>query len=520
MPPRHALLALVVLGTLLRLALAASLGPSNDEAYYSLFAVHPDWSYFDHPPLVGVLIWVGRTIASGHISVLALRAAFIGLFAGSTWLMARLAGRLYGPKAGLLAALALNVTGYYGIVAGSCALPDGPLVFFWLLTLERLAAALESPRAVGLWVAVGLAWGGALLSKYHAVFLPAGFLLWACLDHDARRFLKQPGPYIAFGMGVLAFSPVLWWNAHHGWVSFLFQGRRALGPVGLRLDLLAAALVGQAGYLFPWMWLMVLVAGFKCARGFFRETSQAERLLLCQAFWPLTVFFAVACQRPVLPHWSLVAFLGLFPLVGRTWAERLAANPVRQRRRLVLVTALPVALAAFLAIQGRTGVCEKNGLIAGPADPTVDLFGWDQVAKALADRGVLGQPGIFLFTSTWYQSAQLAFAVDHRIPVACYHPHDSRGFALWSHPDDWVGRDGILVAIDNRSIEPGCFDRWFARIAPLGQFPIVRGGLPVHTVRLFRCERQLQPFPFDASSPPASLPQMVARRWFGVGKRR
>ena len=53
--------------------------------------------------------------------------------------LARLAGRLYGPKAGLLAALALNVTGYYGIVAGSCALPDGPLVFFWLLTLERLA---------------------------------------------------------------------------------------------------------------------------------------------------------------------------------------------------------------------------------------------------------------------------------------------------------------------------------------------------------------------------------------------
>jgi 4-amino-4-deoxy-L-arabinose transferase-like glycosyltransferase len=520
MSPGRALLALVVLGTLVRLALAASLGPSNDEAYYSLFAVHPDWSYYDHPPLVGVLIWLGRTAASGHISVLALRAAFIGLFAGSTWVMARLAGRLYGPKAGLLAALALNVTGYFSIVAGSCALPDGPLVFFWLLTLERLAAALDSPRRLAPWVGVGFAWGGALLSKYHAVFLPAGFLLWACLDPQARRWLRRPGPYVALGIGLLAFSPVLWWNAQHGWVSFLFQGRRALGPVALRFDLLVAAIVGQAGYLFPWIWIVTLGVGLKCAREFYRDRGPAERLLLCQAFWPLAVFTAVACQRPVLPHWSLVAFLGLLPLVGRNWAERLAANPAGQRRRLALVTALPVLLTALLAVQARTGLCEKSGMVVGPADPTLDLFGWDQVARALAERGLLRQPGTFLFTSTWYQSAQLAFATDHRVPVACYHPHDSRGFALWSHPDERVGQSGILVAIDDRSIEPGCFDRWFARIEPLGQFPIVRGGVPVHKVRLFRCVRQLQAFPFNASQPSVSQPKMVAGRWFGVGRKR
>ena len=74
-------------------------------------------------------------------------------------------------------AFALNATAYYGVAAATFALPDGPLVFFWLLTLDRLAAALTATDRLGPWVGVGLAWGGALLSKYHAVYLPAAVLI-------------------------------------------------------------------------------------------------------------------------------------------------------------------------------------------------------------------------------------------------------------------------------------------------------------------------------------------------------
>ena len=43
--------------------LAASLGLGNDEAYHYLFAVHRDWSYFDHPPMLAVVERLG--IGSG-----------------------------------------------------------------------------------------------------------------------------------------------------------------------------------------------------------------------------------------------------------------------------------------------------------------------------------------------------------------------------------------------------------------------------------------------------------------------
>jgi 4-amino-4-deoxy-L-arabinose transferase-like glycosyltransferase len=159
MTSRRALWGLIVVSGLVRLGWAASVGPGNDEAYHYLFTVHRDWSYFDHPPMLAWVEAAGLAAAGGVVSPFSLRLGFVALFAGSTWLMARLTGRLYGDRAGVLAAFALNVTAYHTAAAGVFALPDGPLLFFWLLTLDRLAVALlqEPSGKVGPWVGVGLA---------------------------------------------------------------------------------------------------------------------------------------------------------------------------------------------------------------------------------------------------------------------------------------------------------------------------------------------------------------------------
>lgn len=523
MASRHALWALVAGSALLRLGLAAGLGPSNDEAYYALFTAHPDWSFFDHPPMVALIAGAGQWLGGGPPCVLSLRIGFIALFAGSTLMMGRLAERLYGPRAGFLAALAFNASGYFGVITGTFALPDGPLVFFWLWTIDRLAAAFEAaPDRLGPWAGVGLAWSGALLSKYHAVFLPAGTLLYVALQPALWHWLRRPGPYLAAALGLILFLPVLIWNADHGWASFAFQGQRALGPGRWRLATLGVALAGQALYLFPWMWAAAVGVVIQGLRQWSRDARAAHRLLLCQAALPLAAFTAVACRREVLPHWSLVGFLSLWPLVGQRWAERLALRPAAVRVRLGLVALVPVLLGGLAALQAKTGWFQQGGrgtlgLVAPAQDPSLDLMGWDQVASGLAERGLLTRPDTFLFTGLWFTSGQLAFATGNRLPVLCYHPHDTRGFAFWSRPEQWLGRDGILVAIDHRSIEPGCYERYFERIEPIAQFPIVRAGVPVHTVRLFRCIGQRLAFPFDraAGSPAVSLAAQPER---GLGR--
>ena len=178
-------------------------------------------------------------------------------------------------------------------------------------------------------------------------------------------------------------------------------------------------------------------------------------------------------------------------------------DAVRFRRRATALASVPIVLGALMVVQERTGVFQKGrpggiGLVRAGRDPTADMVGWDVIAAELKRRGLLDQPGTFLFTSSWYHSGQLAFAIrGSQTPVLCYQAWDARSFAFWSRPKDWVGRDGILVACNDRSSEPDCFDPWFTRIEPIGNFSVDRAGVPVRTVRLFRCSRQTAPFPFD-----------------------
>ena len=48
------------------------------------------------------------------------------------------------------------------------------------------------------------------------------------------------------------------------------------------------------------------------------------------------------------------------------------------------------------------------GLVDASTDPTLDLYGWDQVADRIEQLGLIDDPRSFVFSRYWYQSAQLA----------------------------------------------------------------------------------------------------------------
>jgi hypothetical protein len=256
-------------------------------------------------------------------------------------------------------------------------------------------------------------------------------------------------------------------------------------------------------YLFPWIWVSLVVILARQLRRLRGEQDAADRFLLCQAIVPLFVFALVACTRSVMPHWTLVGFLSLFPMLGRSWQGRWLAEPRFSRRLVVMGAAMLLAIGLGLS-QTHWGVVQKGGrgrpgLLRVSRDPTLDLYGWDQVARELKRRNLLHGPGAFVFTSAWYQSGHLAFGLrDVPMPVLCYSSWDARSFAFWSRSTDWVGHDGILVSFNGHPAEPECYTRWFRRIEPIGSFAVTRAGAPVRQVRLFRCVGQMHPFPFDA----------------------
>ena len=55
-------LFLIIISTLIRVFIAGTLEFSVDEVYYWTYAMFPDWSHFDHPPMVAFLIYLGHSI--------------------------------------------------------------------------------------------------------------------------------------------------------------------------------------------------------------------------------------------------------------------------------------------------------------------------------------------------------------------------------------------------------------------------------------------------------------------------
>ena len=175
----RAVLVLIAATMVVRVLFALSLGLGIDESYTVATGRHPQLSYFDHPPLAWWLEWAGGRLF-GTEAPLALRAPFIVLFAMTTWLMFSLTRLLFGERAGLWAAVTLNLAPVLAWTSGTWILPDGPLNAALLAGAYCVSVALfvTGSTAPFWWLAAGACGGLAMMAKLHGVFLFAGIGLF------------------------------------------------------------------------------------------------------------------------------------------------------------------------------------------------------------------------------------------------------------------------------------------------------------------------------------------------------
>ena len=215
---------LVVIGaTIFRLVVAARLPLTEDEAYYWTWSQHLAFGYLDHPPAVAWLIAAGSIFGQ---SPLAIRLPFILCGAMTALALARATVMLSGDlRAGAVAAIIFTLIPQPRMAIGE-ALPDGPYLLCWALALWLTLRAMQQPtRSAMLWL--GIAMGGAMLSRWFGWFLLIGIVLYACAPQ--RRAIWKNGFWIAPVTAVLMCIPLLVWNATHGWmnIAFTFSGRDA-----------------------------------------------------------------------------------------------------------------------------------------------------------------------------------------------------------------------------------------------------------------------------------------------------
>ena len=348
---------------LLNLVQAACMDLANDEAYYWYFSQHLDWGYYDHPPLVAVLVWLtswmGGTLGVRFGATL-LQPLYLLLF----WHLVR-PDNPTRRDAWLYVLLCFSqpLLQLYGFLA----LPDAPLLmstvlFLWAWRRFCRRGNVADALLLGLTVAL------LGYSKYHGALV----VLLVVLSNP--RMLRRWQLWLAAAVALLLYAPHLWWQYTHGWVSFSYHlvGRNADSyRAGFTLEYLALALV-----VFNPLWLWHCLKGFR-QRQADDPFGRALRWLLAG----FLLFFLVATLRgPVQPQWLLPA---VFPCIALTFSA------CRQSR--YALTAGWVCLALFLAV--------RVVAVANPFGFKGEM--WHQREQYEAIAAVAdGRPVVFMHTYT------------------------------------------------------------------------------------------------------------------------
>jgi 4-amino-4-deoxy-L-arabinose transferase-like glycosyltransferase len=495
----------LILGSaVLRLALGALVGPSVDESYAVVMSRRLALSYYDHPPL---LFWIPGLAArlAGTESQFAVRLPFVLMFMATTWLTFRLGARLFHERAGLWAAVALNLILFFTYPVAGWVLPDGPLLLcsaaaaLCLANVTTGTAPGARPEAGGprigrttlAWMGFGLSTGLGLLSKYHALFVLAGAGLFLLTSKEHRAWLKRPEPYLAAVLALVVFLPVLVWNATHEWASIRFQGGRAV-PLDAEQDApFLGAIAGQAAWMLPWVWIPLLVVLVEALR---RGPREPRRWLpLCLGVGPIAFFTLITLfGRRGLPHWQAPGYFMLLPLLGAWIAERLDRGS-RWMRAWLWASTLGLGLVLLLLVtQVWSGwIARASPGILARGDPTDDLIQWRPVARQLRAWGY-PKRGVVTAGATWADAAKLAYALGPRVPVASV-GGDPRGFEFVRSQSSVVDHDVLLVARRRSGeMEPMLiYAPHFARLTPLGTIPLGRHGNEAILVSVYLGERLL-----------------------------
>ena len=386
---------LLVVSAVVRGALAAWLEFGNDEVYYWTYALYPDWSHFDHPPMVG---WVIQLFSLNLLfdSEFFIRLASIVFMTADTYIIYRIAKDIKDAQTGLYAALLYTASIYGFVITGVFIMPDTPLMLFWLLAFWMAVKYFSTLHVIARHEAIqknhylilfGLFAGLAMLSKYSGVFLWVGMGLYILIFN--RKQLKNPYLYLSLLISAVCCLPILYWNLQNDFISFSFHSER-VGGGHINFGTFGAELAGEFLYNNPVIFVLAIIAIVAAFKGKINMEKSALRLVLCTALPLIFTFLVFSLTRPTLPHWNAPAYILLILLISCCLSGKNPASEGRFKLPKSIVAALSVVLVVvvFGSIEIQTGFIpldrhtEPEKL--GRDDFTLDMYGWKQLEEKFA----------------------------------------------------------------------------------------------------------------------------------------
>jgi hypothetical protein len=326
---------------------------AHDEAYYWMYSRYPAWGYFDHPPLVAMLIRAGYSLIGNELGV---RIFFCLLGTLTLLLIFKISDGKPWPFILIAPAIVLVHTH----VAGFLAIPDVPLVFFTALFFFLYKKYLEKDTV---WYATALALAitGMFYSKYHGVLVVILVFL------SNLSLVKRKSAWMIVGMVTLALLPHLVWQIRHGFPT-------------LQYHLISRSEGFVPDNIWNYLYSQVLVAGplvaplvlyFSLA---YKPAGLFERSLKYTMIGFLVFFFVSSFRDHIEAHWTAAAFVPMIAMAHTAISRHIKA--VKWLSGLAIPSVLLIFfLRAIVAFNGIPASLKK-----------LDEFnGWKQWAREIKE---------------------------------------------------------------------------------------------------------------------------------------
>ena len=256
----------------------------DDEAYYWVCSRFLDWGYFDHPPMIALLIRIGSFIFPSELGV---RISSVILSTISIYLLEKL---IKPENQKLFYSIILSILMLQ--LGGIVAVPDIPLFFFTVLFFIVYKKFIEDAGIIQI-LSISVVIALLIYSKYHGVLV----VLFTLLSN--HKLLSKPATYIVILFSFLLLIPHFLWQIEHDYPSIQYQLFERVSPP-YRLSFTSDFILGQllmAGPLIGWL---IIWAAFK-----YKTVTTIDKTMLYMLVGFYVLFFISSFFTRTEVNWTI-----------------------------------------------------------------------------------------------------------------------------------------------------------------------------------------------------------------------
>lgn len=276
----------------------------SDEAYYNLYGKYLAWGYYDHPPLIALLIKISSFFFKGTLGIRSVTVLMQTLTIVFIW---KLIDEAIPDRD--------KVINFFIIVGSICMFsfygffttPDVPLIFFTAFFLYSYKNYLADQSLKNI-LTLSISMAGLVYSKYHAI-LVIGFVV---LSNPG--LLKSYKIWLAGFCAIALLMPHIFWQFTNDFPSLRFQlvGRSE----SFRWVYLLEYLPNQMAVFNPLAWGAVFYIAVR-----HKPANPFDRALYF-LIYGFTGFFALMALRGhVEPHWTIAISIPVIILIYKNGVE-------------------------------------------------------------------------------------------------------------------------------------------------------------------------------------------------------